>query len=61
MLFPDETAQVQEKKPDAPDPSVPVNTPLQTLADQTDAEQLRRNLVNFLSNGFYTQEGAENG
>ncbi len=61
MLFPDETAQVQEKKQYAPETSEPVNTPLQTPADQTDAEQLRRNLVNFLSNGFYTQEGAENG
>ena len=61
MLFPDETAQEEEKKQYAPEPSEPVNTPLQTPADQTDAEQLRRNLVNFLSNGFYTQEGAENG
>ena len=61
MLFPDETAQVQDRKPDAPKPSAPVTTPLQAPADTTDAEQLRRNLVSFLSNGFYAQEGAENG
>ncbi len=60
LLFPDEVTQASEKPSSAeiePTPSMPDNKPLQASLGSLDADQIRRNLVDYLNNGFYDQEG----